>query len=544
MTSRRRGLATAVVAAAAAAALVLSGCTSHGSSDGGFSSDHGLADGPNVLRVLAGSEVKDMVPLLEKAEKAVGVKVELEYIGTIQGTEEVASGDYDDAYDATWFANNRYLSLLPGASSAVKQSVKIMSSPVVLGLKPAVADSLGWKTQAPTWSDIANAAGAGKFTYGMTNPAASNSGFSALVSVATALSGTGAALTSADIAKVVPALQKFASAQKLTAGSSGWLADTYAAKPDAVDGIINYESVLMGLKDQGADIDIVAPSDGVVTNDYPLTLLSSAADAKRKLFDKLTTWLTDPAQQKEIVSQVHRRPGVPGIDTGSTFPSGVLFETPFPNTIEVANGLISTYLDTVRKPSQEVFALDVSGSMGDDGRIDALRKALKNLAGADTSTIGAFSSFRGGENVTLIPFSDKPDRAIGISIPADDPDAGRAKVTQAADDLDLGGGTAIYDTLRKAYGLAVADKQQRPDTFVSVVLMTDGENNTGDEYRDFERFYKRLGASATGIPTFVVLFGDSNTDEMKQIASLTGGQTFDARSGDLAQAFQDIRGYQ
>ncbi|HEY0246928.1 MAG TPA: VWA domain-containing protein [Gryllotalpicola sp.] len=539
MTARRR---LAFGAAALAVLGMLVGCTSSGKGDG--DSDSGLKDGPKVLRVLAGSEVKDMVPMLQRAEKAVGVTVELEYVGSIQGTEEVASGDAKGHYDAIWFANNRYLSLLPGADSAITQSVKIMSSPVVFGLKPQVAQRLGWTAAAPSWSDIANAAAAGEFSYGMTNPAASNSGFSALVSVATALSGTGSALTTADIDKVVPKLQKFASAQKLTAGSSGWLADTYRSDPSRVDGLVNYESVLLGLKAAGQPLDIIAPSDGVVSNDYPLTLLSSATDAKRALFDKLTTWLTQPAQQRAIVKEVHRRPAIPGIDTGTTFPSGVQFETPFPNTIDVANGLISTYLDQVRAPSQEVFALDVSGSMASDGRIGALRKALKNLAGADKSTIGAFTSFRSGEDVTLIPFSDKPRQPIHVPVPTDDPQSAYDKITRVADGLETGGGTAIYDTLEEAYDQAMDEHTARPNTFVSVVMMTDGENNDGDEYGDFQRFYRHLGAAAKSIPCFVVLFGDSNTDEMTKLAKLTGGQTFDARGGDLAQAFQDIRGYQ
>ncbi len=41
----------------------------------------------------------------------------------------------------------------------------------------------------------------------------------------------------------------------------------------------------------------------------------------------------------------------------------------------------------------------------------------------------------------------------------------------------------------------------------------------------------------------MVLFGDSDVEEMKQIATLTGGAVFDARDGSLAEAFKEIRGY-
>jgi Ca-activated chloride channel homolog len=537
----RRSLVALGAAVAAVALLV--GCTpsTHPSDSSG-----GLDDGPNVLRVIAGSEVKDMVPILAEAEKATGVKVELQYTGTLDGTSLIASGGADGKYDASWFANNRYLSLLPGATGKIGEAVKVMSSPVVLGLKTAVAQRLGWDTTPPTWADIAAAAAAGRFTYGMTNPAASNSGFSALVSVATALSGTGSALTQADITSVTPKLTSFFSAQKLTAGSSGWLADTFTSDPSQVDGIINYESVLQELSIPGTPITIVTPTDGVVTNDYPLTLLSSASAQKKTNFEKVTSWLTSTKVQQEIAKTVHRRPGVPGVDTGSAFPSTVLFATPFPNTLDVANSLISTYLDTARAPAQAVFALDTSGSMDGD-RLDELKKALTSLAGAgEQSTAAGFAQFRPRERITLLPFNSSPGTPIVVDVPDDaaGQQAALSQIRDTANGLEAGGNTAIYSTLRSAYKLAVQQKQERPDTFVSVVLMTDGENTTGISSQSFTSYYQGLGSAADGIPTFVVLFGDGDPTELNAIAKLTSGQVFNALNGDLTSAFQEIRGYQ
>lgn len=82
--SRWRGAAT--LAVAACATLALAGCVPSGSDDGG------LPDDPDTLRILAGSEVKDMVPILADAAEATGVKVAFEYTGTLEGTELVASG--------------------------------------------------------------------------------------------------------------------------------------------------------------------------------------------------------------------------------------------------------------------------------------------------------------------------------------------------------------------------------------------------------------------------------------------------------------------
>jgi len=529
-----------LVAVLGAVAVLLSGCfPSSGVTEG---TGNGLPDDDQTIRILAGSEVKDMVPILEQAASDIGVKVAFEYVGTLEGTELVASGGAEGKYDATWFPNNRYLSLLPGASSAITSSVKIMSSPVVLGLRQSVAQSLGWDTTAPTWAELAAAASEGKFTYGMTNPAASNSGFSALVAVATALSGTGSAITDADITAVTPGMTSFFSGQKLTAGSSGYLADTFLANPDAVDGIINYESVLMGL-DTPEPLTIVTPTDGVVTSDYPLTLLSSADASKKPLFTSLTDWLTSKDVQEQIVEQTNRRPGVPGVDTGATFPDGILFETPFPNTLDVANTLISTYLESVRSPAQTLFVLDTSGSMEGD-RLAGLKQALENLAGADASTAGGFAAFRSRERVTLIPFNTRAETPIVIEVPDGDKTASLGEIRDEAASLVADGGTAIYDSLEEAYTLALQQQAELPDTFVSIVLMTDGENTDGDDLGEFEDFYNSLDADKANISTFVVLFGDGNIDELTEVATLTGGKAFDALNGDLAGAFQEIRGYQ
>lgn len=531
------------------AALLLAGCTAGSSGPaGGPASATGPVDGPDTLRVLAGSEVRDMLPILAQAKAATGVSVELAYAGTLEGAEQVASGTTDGRYDALWFSSNRYLALLPTAAGKTTQSTKVMASPVVLGLRPDVATRLGWDRTRPTWAQIADAAGRKEFTYGMTNPAASNSGFSALVGVATALAGTGDSLTQAQITAVTPQLRQFFAGQSLTAGSSGYLADRFAqnASAGSVDGLINYESVLLDLASRAADpvpLTIVYPADGVVTADYPMTLLASAAAPKRALYDKLVTWLRTPEAQRATMAQTARRPVVPGVPLESRFGSQVLVELPFPNQLSVADGLIAGYLNVIRKPAQTIFVLDTSGSMKGE-RIASLRQSLLNLAGADTSTAGGFARFRDRERVTLIPFSSAPAQPQVFVVPATGQAAVLGQISAVASSLKADGGTAIYDSLQSAYAVAAEQVAANPDTFTSVVLMTDGENTDGEGVGAFESAYRALPAAVQQVPTFVVLFGGGDAAELTGVATLTGGRTFDARSGDLTGAFKDIRGYQ
>ncbi|MGR6917382.1 VWA domain-containing protein [[Actinomadura] parvosata] len=491
-------------------------------------------DGPDVLRVLAGSEIKDLEPLLRRAGSEAGVKVALTYTGTLDGADQVASGRAAGTADATWFSSNRYLSLLDGAQAKLSTQTKIMVSPVVLGLKPAKAAELGWNGRPVTWADIAKAAGDGRFSFGMTNPASSNSGFSALVGVAAALSDADGALGAEQVASVTPRLKEFFSAQRLTAGSSGWLADAYARDP-SVDGMVNYESVLLGAREP---LTLVYPGDGVVSADYPLTLLASAPEEKKVLYGKLAAWLRTPAVQKEIMTGTHRRPITGGVPLDARFGAAQLIELPFPNRRSTADELIATYLNQVRVPAQATFVLDTSGSMK-GGRIDALRQALVALTGADTSASGAFTRFSERESVTMIPFSGAPRQPVPFTVPERNPETVLAAIRSFAESLSANGGTAIYDSLRTAY-----DRPVEPGHYGSIVLMTDGENTDGSGYADFASHYRSLPEERRRVPTFVVLFGDSDVEEMRQVAELTGGAVFDARETSLTSAFKEIRGYQ
>jgi Ca-activated chloride channel family protein len=60
---------------------------------------------------------------------------------------------------------------------------------------------------------------------------------------------------------------------------------------------------------------------------------------------------------------------------------------------------------------------------------------------------------------------------------------------------------------------------------------------------DFDGFYHRLSRHQQDIPVFPILFGDSDRAELEHIADLTGGRLFDARTGSLDGAFEEIRGY-
>ena len=517
---RRRAVAGCLVALG-----VLTACTTQDDGISGLSTPGvpGPAE-PGTLRVLSSSELGDMAPVLAQVEKDTGVKVKLNPIGTLDAVRMLAEGKTDGRYDALWLSSNDYLRLRPDAARKVVSETPVMSSPVAIGVRSATVRALGWKPADVTWSQVEQAVQDGKLTYGMTDPARSNSGFATLVSVASALSGAQSALTDADVTKATPRLKKFFKGQKLTSGSSGWLAAAYDRRGD-VDALLNYESVLTGIP----GLTVIRPRDGVITADYPLTSLRSTSARTREDVRRVTEDLRTAKIQRQITARTHRRPVVASVPPASGLDTTRRRELPFPGTRSVADGLLDSYENELRRPSRTVYVLDTSGSMEGD-RLDRLKTALTDLTG----------DFREREEVTLMPFGSQVKSVRTHVVEPSDPGSGLDAIRADTAALSADGDTAIYTSLEKAYDHLGTGG----DTFTSIVLMTDGENTAGAGARDFDAFYARLGPEARDIPVFPILFGDSDRSELAHIADLTGGRLFDARQGSLDGAFEEIRGYQ
>ena len=507
-----------------------------------------------TLQVLSGSELDDLEPVLAEAQAATGVRVVLHPSGTLEGADAIAAGRAG-MFDATWFSSNSYLAARPGVAARLGPSVPIASSPVVLGLRRSVAQRLGWLGRPVTWSQIAQAATAHRFTFGMTDPSSSNSGFSAVVSVATALADTGAALTAAQARSSAPGLRGFFSAQTLTSGSSGYLVDAYtrritgADQGPPVDGLVNYESVLLEMNDSGSlpePLEIIRPADGVVTASYPFTVLNPASDAVRDGARRLTEYLRTPAVQREIMDRTARRPATGGIALPPRFGGASPAELPFPDRADALDALLGSWYDHSRRASRTLYVLDTSGSMAPDDRIGALRRALTALAGttrAGSGTTGRLREFRAREQVTLLPFNTTPGTPLTTEVNERDPAPDRARIAAQAAALSPGGDTAIYDSLLRADELAAGQIAGDPNRFVSIVLMTDGENTSGTDLDSYLAHLAARPPQLRGVPVFCVLFGESDPGQLDQVARRTGGRTFDARTVPLEQIFSEIRGY-
>lgn len=504
------------------------------------------ASASSAFTILAGSELKDLEGPIVDAAKAAGVEVKFSYAGTLDIVERINAGE---RFDAILPPNGAYPALALQSKPLARD--KLFYSRIALGVKNAKAAQLGWNKRPPGWAEIAKAAGAGQLRYGMTNATSSNTGMSALFAVASALAGKTEDLSAQDVDEKT--LKAFLSGQKLTAGSSGWLADAYVKDPSAIDAMVNYEAVILRANEKlpAADqLTLVYPRDGMISADYPLMLLNAG---KREAYTQLVGTLKAAPFQRDALSAAFLRPANPEVAAAPALPTTAAVELGFPNRLEVIDAVLGTYQAQWRKPATSIFVLDLSGSMAGQ-RLASMREALKLLSGADTSgtsgTSGTastatasarYSAFQSRERVVLITFATQVQPPVWVRFDADHIEAARDALRQQADAMKADGGTAIYSALAAAEDLARQEQQREPDRFVSIVLLTDGENNSGLKPNEFRDRY-----AAGGLPAriFPILFGEANVSEMQQIAQLSGGREFDGRKLQLGQVFKEIRGYQ
>lgn len=515
-----------------------------------------------ALQVLATTDLRDIEPLQQMVLKATGVNLQFRFGGTMESTEAVLNGQ--SGADLAWFANAKYLLSDAQGQSRVKLQEKIMLSPIALGLSESAARQLGWdrpeRAAKVTWKDIAAAAKAGKLSYALSNPATSNQGFMALLGVVASAAQKTDGLGAADVDR--GAIAAFLKGYRLPGDNSTYLSEKFIERQGIdVNAFINYESWLLGLNQSGKlreKLLLVYPHEGVSTADYPLLLLN---DARRDDYLKVVAYLKGEAAQTWLARQTLRRPVLPEVaaQVADILPRDAMrIELPFSPDRALADGLIDAYLNEFRRPIASTFVLDTSGSMERDGRQQQLIQALDYIAGVDRSLTGRIARLTNRERLWMQPFSDNPYDLQRFEIPAGAPAArgvqviedseakqkALAQVRAFAAGLNMRGGTALFDAVLKSLKNMADEKQRNPGYQYSVVAFTDGENNKGRTFEEFRRDYEQLPEDARSIPVFMVLFGDANEKQLRELVKVTGGRLFDARKTPLYGVFKDIRAYQ
>jgi Ca-activated chloride channel family protein len=240
----------------------------------------------------------------------------------------------------------------------------------------------------------------------------------------------------------------------------------------------------------------------------------------------------------------HRRPIAGTIPLAPDLAGHQLIELPFPAAAKTVQRLISDYNGKLRTADRTIYALDISGSMR-GARLTALKQALLALTGVDTTLVGQLSAFRTREEITFLPFGTTPGPPAVYNLPSADDQPVLARMRAYINSLHVHGHTAIYDALIDASQIMARQNAADPGRIQSIVLLTDGENNTGRDLAQFLAYDRSLPEGSP--PVYTIAFGQADLEPLAEVAYATNGTAFDAVGqpvSTLNTIFDQIRGYQ
>lgn len=497
----------------------------------------------NSFVILSGSENETLEPILDEFGKQNHVKIEMVYKGSVEIMSMLGT-DAIEAYDAVWPANSMWINM-GDRNHVVKNAQSIMRSPIVFGIRKSLAESLGFVGKDVYIRDILDATRQGKLNFMMTSATQSNSGACAYIGFISALLGNPEEITLEDLDdEVLQAdVKALLSGINRSSGSSGWLKDLFLK--GNYDAMINYESMIIEANQQltleGREpLYLIYPVDGLAIADSPLGQIEKGDAQSSEIFQKLTEYLLSDEIQAKILD-LGRRTGFGGsiegadkavfnpdwgIDSARTL-SGI--RMPGSAVIQKALELYQTEL---KKPAYTIYCLDFSGSMDGEGE-DQLKQAMSLILSQQEAKQYLLQA--NTEDVTIvIPFSDYQIdelRAEGND------ETTLSRLSEQINALSPNGGTDIYSPSIRA--LELLKDVDSGDYFCAIVLLTDGESNTGASFSDFEQAYRALGKD---IPVFAITLGDAQKDQLQPMADLSLGAVFDSK-GDLISAFKKVKGY-
>jgi len=527
-------------------ALVFAGCGSSSGSESTGSADQ-VIDGGNrgTLRILSGSENKELTNILQDFADREGVKLEMDYKGSLDIMrtlqKDPVADEYGNVYDAVWPASSMWITAGDG-NHVVKHAESISVTPVIFGIRESLAEELGFAGRKVYVSDILAAIRAGKLKFCMTSATQSNSGCCAYIGFLYALLGNPDMITKEDLESddLKVQMRDLLSGVNRSSGSSDWLKDMFLSGD--YDAMVNYECLIISanqeLVSEGKEpLYAVYPEDGLSLADSSLGYVDNGDSDKEDLFLKLQEYLlSDEVQDK--IQKTGRRTGYTlnvSEDNRDVFNADwgiqadrVLSPFKMPST-DVLMEALNLYQTSFRKPSLTVYCLDYSGSMSGDGETQ-LEEAMAEVLDQTKASENLIQATQDEVNI-VIPFDSAPRDIWTATGNGEELTTLLSRVQNESAD----GGTNIYEAA--VDGLKQLQDYDLSDYSAAIILMTDGQSQ--DDFDAFKRAYEEYGK---GVPVFSIMFGDADSSQLDEIAAYTNARVFDGRT-DLVGAFRQVKGY-
>lgn len=502
------------------------------------------------LSIISGSENKNLEPLIQDFARKNNVQITMNYKGSVD-MKLMLNQKANFPYDAVWPANSLWIEL-GDTGHLVGHVQSIMKSPVVFACKRSKAEELGWTQGKVRMEQIMESAKAGLLRFAMTSATQSNSGACTYLGMLNAMVGNpSSAMSLKDLEKteLQERVKQFLALVNRSSGSSGWLKDFFQNNYDLLDGMFNYEAMIIEFNQWAAKhnrepLYVIYPSDGIVVADHPLGYVDKKNPEKEKLFLELQAYLKSPEVQQSI-QESGRRTGLVGLalehpDLKVFNPAWGIDATreissfPLPNRDTIALAL-DLYQGVLRKKSLTIYVLDFSGSMKGAG-YHQLVSAMSTLLDYNTAKQFMIQPTPGDMHI-VIPFNGAV--IDEWTAKGDSPQVLQDLLTKIKN-LTPDDGTNMYLALVRAIEILAQHKGELNDFSPAIMLMTDGASDGTID--SLQEVLERTGLMRV-IPIYSIAFGNAKPEQLQAISTMTAGRYFDGRLGDLSSKFRVMKGY-
>lgn len=521
------------------------GCSNADTKDDVSSGDFSISEfNGETLKIVGGSENKELEPMIEKYCRKNKQNIEIDYLGSLDIMRMLQSGETE--YDAVWPASTIWLTL-GDKNHLLKHTQTTSITPVVFGIKDSLAESLGFKNRDVKIEDIIREIESGNLKFAMTSATQSNSGASAYLGFLTAISENPDGLSKEDLEseKLQTEITTLLGGVNRSSGSSNWLVDLFLNGD--YDAMVNYEALIIKtnneLISQGKEpLYVIYPVDGLSISDSPLSYIDKGDEKKEEMFLKFQEYILSDEGQNEIQKTGKRSAfGTVDKENEKVFDSSfgidtkkVLSPIRFPKA-DVIEEALNLYQSSFKKPSLTIYVLDYSGSMsgkGYDQLIDSLSEVLLPENARENMLLGT------SRDITYaILFSNE---VFGIETARGNGEEMTNLYKNISENYHTGGGTSLFEAISEAIDILKSEYKDDIENYTpAIVILSDGKSNGKMDISDLQKIYADLGED---VPIFSIMFGNADDEELKKIAEISRARVFDGRK-DMIGAFRSVRGY-
>ncbi len=463
------------------------------------------------------------------------------------------------------------------APMAPADPTSFMLTPLVIAMPQPMAEALGWPDTPIGWKDIlalSQSEGGwadyghpewGEFRLGKTNPNFSTSGLSALIAQTYAATGKTTGLSAEDLDN--PTVVQYGTDIESSVVHYGDITMTFLNnwfRADRRGTALTYASAVAveekslidynkgnpdGVLSQGEEpraprtpLVAIYPSEGTLYSDNPFFILDApwVTDQQREAAEKFQEYVQRPANQERVL-EYGFRPGNPEVEVAEPIVAANGVDPEQPSTLlEVPSGqvmvdLLDTWA-TQRKGARVMLVLDVSGSMGEAADPDDPNGPTR-LDLAKQAVIDGLDDFKPEDLVGLRIFTtdDEGVPVVEDLSPVAPIGPNREALVRQVNNLIPRRGTPLYQVTQSSYDQML--QQYDPSLINAVIVLTDGENDDGDQSDDREQFDALLadvkgnsdGENSKPVRIFTVAYGSgADPRELRQIAEASNATAYTA----------------